>query len=214
MAVDKGYGSGYKNTGRADPTSGLKKGKRKASGAERSRVKDLKSGSLGRPAGSSPFNDIKGKAISFTDLGGVAAAAGLAAAGVAVSRVRRSNTPSATRARVIASTRNAVPNKSGTYSNVKGVMEKGGYSYPDSTPDAWGGIPRTGSRSPKAVAISARKAYQEDIRRYGESTGYATAAQRNAIDAGAALGGRKRRVLAKIAYGYFGEPIKQPKSGR
>ena len=85
MAVDKGYGSGYKGTGKADRTVGAK-GKRTASGAERSRVKDLKSGSLGRPAGSSPFNSIKGKAISFTDLGGVAAAAGLAAAGIAASR--------------------------------------------------------------------------------------------------------------------------------
>jgi len=85
MGVDKGYGSGYKNTGKADPTVGTN-GKRKASGAESSRAKDLKSGSLGRPAGSSPFNSIKGKAISFTDLGGVIASAGLAAAGIAASR--------------------------------------------------------------------------------------------------------------------------------
>jgi len=208
MAIDKGYGSGYKGTGRANNR------KRQMSGAERARAKGLREGSLGRRAGASPFNDLKGRAIGWDELAGVAATAGLAAGGMAVARVRASNSPAATRARVIASTKGAVPAKKGTYSNVKDVMEKGGYSYPDSTPDAWGGIPRTGSRSPKAVAISARKAYQEDIRRYGESTGYATAAQRNAIDAGAALGNRKRRVLAKIAYGYFGEPIKQPKRGR
>lgn len=184
------------------------------SGAEKARAKGLREGSLGRRAGASPFNDLKGRAIGWDELAGVVATAGLAAGGMAVSRVRASNSPAATRARVIASTKGAVPTKKGTYSNVKDAMEKSGYSYPDSTPDAWGGIPRTGSRSPKAVAISARKAYQEDIRRYGESTGYATAAQRNAIDAGAALGNRKRRVLAKIAYGYFGEPIKQPKRGR
>ena len=212
MAVDKGYGSGYKGTGKADRTVGAK-GKRTASGAERSRVKDLKSGSLGRPAGSSPFNSIKGKAISFAELGGLAASAGLAAAGVAVSRVRQSNTPSATRARVIASTRNAVPNKSGTYSNVKGVMEKGGYSYPKDTSDGWGNT-RGGSMSPKRFANQERKTYQNDIKRYGESTGYATAAQRNAIDAGAALGNRKSRVLAKIGYGYFGTPNKPAKRGR
>ena len=208
MAIDRGYGSGSKGTGRANNR------KRQMSGAEKARAKGLREGSLGRRAGASPFNDLKGRAIGFDELAGVVATAGLAAGGAAVARVRASNSPAATRARVIASTKGAVPTKKGTYSNVKDVMEKGGYSYPDSTPDAWGGIPRTGSRSPKAVAISARKAYQEDIRRYGESTGYATAAQRNAIDAGAALGGRKRRVLAKIAYGYFGEPIKQPKRGR
>ena len=208
MSVDRGYGSGNKGTGRANNR------KRQMSGAEKARAKGLREGSLGRRDGASPFNDLKGRAIGWDELAGVAATAGLAAGGMAVARVRTSNSPAATRARVIASTKGAVPTKKGTYSNVKGVMEKGGYSYPDSTPDAWGGIPRTGSRSPKAVAISARKAYQEDIRRYGESTGYATAAQRNAIDAGAALGGRKRRVLAKIAYGYFGEPIKPPKRGR
>lgn len=157
------------------------------------------------------FSDVASgrRKVSLGDVAGVVAPAALAAGGMAVARVRSSNTPAATRARVIASTKGAVPTKKGTYSNVKDVMEKGGYSYPDSTPDAWGGIPRAGSRSPKAVAISARKAYQEDVRRYGESTGYATAAQRNAIDAGAALGNRKRRVLAKIAYGYFGEPTKK-----
>lgn len=208
MAVDRGYGSGFNNTGRANNR------KRQMSGAEKARAAGLKSGQLGRRAGASPFNDIKGRAIGWDELAGVAATAGLAAAGAAVSRVRASNSPAATRARVIASTKGAVPTKTGTYSNIKGVMEKGGYSYPSDVPDAWGGVPRTGSRSPKSTAISARKAYQEDVRRYGESTGYATAAQRNAIDAGAALGGRKRRVLAKIAYGYFGEPIKQPKRGR
>jgi len=102
MAVDKGYGSGYKGTGKADRTVGAK-GKRTASGAERSRVKDLKSGSLGRPAGSSPFNSIKGKAIMWEELGGLAASAGLAAAGIAASRtgagrrVIKSVTPAAPR---------------------------------------------------------------------------------------------------------------------
>ena len=83
MGVDKSYGSGYKNTGKADPTSGLKKGKRKASAAERSRAKDLKSGALGRPAGSSPFNDLKGRAIPMDKLLGIAATAALAGAGIA-----------------------------------------------------------------------------------------------------------------------------------
>ena len=161
------------------------------------------------------FGDVASgkRKVSIGDVAGVVAPAALAAAGLAVSRVRRSNTPSATRARVIASTRNAVPNKSGTYSNVKGVMEKGGYSYPKDTSDGWGKT-RGGSMSPKRFANQERKTYQNDIKRYGESTGYATAAQRNAIDAGAALGNRKSRVLAKIGYGYFGEPIKQPKRGR
>ena len=82
MGVDKSYGSGYKRTGKADPTVGTK-GKRKASGAERSRAKDLKSGALGRPAGSSPFNNVKGKAIGWDEVAGVAATVGLAAAGIA-----------------------------------------------------------------------------------------------------------------------------------
>jgi len=85
MGVDKGYGSGYKNTGKADPTVG-KNGKRRASGAELSRAKDLKSGALGRPEGASPFNNIKGKAIKWDELTGLAASAGLAAAGIAASR--------------------------------------------------------------------------------------------------------------------------------
>jgi hypothetical protein len=207
MAVDRGYGSGNKGTGKANNR------KRQMSGAEKARAKGLREGSLGRRAGASPFNDLKGRAIGWDELAGVAATAGLAAGGMAVARVRASNSPAATRARVIASTRGAVPTKRGTYSNVKGAMEKSGYSYPEGTSDGWGGK-RSGTMSPKKFAIQERKAYQEDIRRYGESTGYATAAQRNAIDAGAALGGRKRRVLAKIAYGYFGEPIKQPKRGR
>ena len=82
MGVDKSYGSGYKRTGKADPTVGTK-GKRKASGAERSRAKDLKSGALGRPAGSSPFNNLKGGAIPMDALLGIAATAALAGAGIA-----------------------------------------------------------------------------------------------------------------------------------
>lgn len=161
------------------------------------------------------FSDVASgrRKVSLGDVAGVVAPAALAAGGMAVARVRASNSPAATRARVIASTKGAVPTKRGTYSNVKDAMEKSGYSYPSDTTDGWGGS-RSGTMSPKRFAIKERKAYQEDVRRYGESTGYATAAQRNAIDAGAALGNRKRRVLAKIAYGYFGEPIKQPKRGR
>ena len=82
MGVDKSYGSGYKNTGKADPTVGTK-GKRKASGAERSRAKGLKSGALGRPAGSSPFNDLKGRAIPMDNVLATAATVALAGAGIA-----------------------------------------------------------------------------------------------------------------------------------
>jgi len=38
MGRDRGYGSGYKNTGKSDPTVGTN-GKRKASGAETARIK-------------------------------------------------------------------------------------------------------------------------------------------------------------------------------
>jgi hypothetical protein len=45
MARDRGYGSGYKNTGKADPTVSTK-GKRKASGAETSRMREANSNAL------------------------------------------------------------------------------------------------------------------------------------------------------------------------
>lgn len=80
MAIDRGYGSGNKNTGRANNR------KRQMSGAEKARAAGLKSGQLGRRAGASPFNDIKGRAIGWDELAGVAATAGLAAAGIAGAR--------------------------------------------------------------------------------------------------------------------------------
>lgn len=80
MAIDRGYGSGSKGTGRANNR------KRQMSGAEKARAKGIREGSLGRRAGASPFNDMKGRAIGWDELAGVAATAGLAAGGMAVAR--------------------------------------------------------------------------------------------------------------------------------
>ncbi len=78
MGRDKSYGSGYNNTGKADPTVGTK-GKRKASAAELNRVQQLDAQSLkARIVGKGP-DPLMGLGVSTRVLRGAAAA--LSAAG-------------------------------------------------------------------------------------------------------------------------------------
>jgi hypothetical protein len=78
MARDKSYGSGYKNTGKADPTVGTK-GKRKASAAELSRVKASNTQSLKSRLAKSGPDPVMGLGVGLRVLRGASAA--LAASG-------------------------------------------------------------------------------------------------------------------------------------
>ncbi len=217
MAVDKGYGSGYKNTGKSKKTAT----RRQMSSAEKSRAADLKSGKLGRPEGASPFNNLKGGAIKWSEIGSLAAGAALAGMGAAVSRVRSSNSPAATRARVIKSTSGALGGKPATYSNIKAAMKATRYSS-SVTPDPWGGadpwpgVPRGLGPSAKEAAIASRRqaAAESTYPIAKTQPSVLKPSQRNAIDAGATLGARKSAVLGGIAYGYSGKPAKTTRRGR
>ena len=78
MGRDKSYGSGYKNTGKADPTVGTK-GKRKASAAELSRVKESNTQSLKSRLAKRGPDPVMALGVSTRVLRGAAAA--LSAAG-------------------------------------------------------------------------------------------------------------------------------------
>lgn len=164
------------------------------------------------------FSDVASgrRKVSLGDIAGVVAPAALAAGGMAVARVRSSNSPAATRARVISSTRGALGGKPATYSNIKSNMRNTGYSR-SVTPDPyggenpWPGVPRGLAPSAKRTAISTRRqaAVESTYAIAKTQPGVLKPSQRNAIDAGAELGKRKSAVLRGIAYGYAAKPTKR-----
>ena len=87
MGVDNSYGSGVANTGLASNRQ-----RRQMSAAEKARAAGLRAGTIGRPAGSSPFNNLKGGAISWESIGALGADIALAGIGYAGSRVGVSRT--------------------------------------------------------------------------------------------------------------------------